>query len=97
MGIKLYNDVLVEFPNRLQAPLGASAQPGPGDIYVSGGILRWIDSSSTEQVALAMSGNLAGLASKSTARTNLGAQKVITYGTAEPSGGENGDIYIQHQ
>mgnify|MGYP003300775225 CR=1 FL=1 len=29
------------------------------------------------------------------ARSNLGAQAQITYGTSEPIGGSNGDVYIQ--
>lgn len=30
------------------------------------------------------------------ARTNLGISGAITYGTADPSGGSNGDIYFKY-
>jgi hypothetical protein len=37
-----------------------------------------------------------GATDAATARTNLSAQKVITSGTAAPTGGSDGDIYLQY-
>lgn len=37
-----------------------------------------------------------GASNADNARTNLSAQKTITYGTASPAGGVDGDIYLQY-
>lgn len=48
----------------------------------------------TGTVAVANGGT--GATNADTARTNLSAQKTITSGTAAPSGGVDGDIYLQY-
>jgi len=48
----------------------------------------------TGTVAVANGGT--GATTADTARTNLSAQKTITSGTAAPSGGVDGDIYLQY-
>ena len=45
---------------------------------------------------LAVASGGTGATSAENARTNLAAQKTITSGTASPSGGSDGDIYLQY-
>lgn len=45
---------------------------------------------------LAVASGGTGASSAISARSNLDAQKTITSGTASPSGGSDGDIYLQY-
>jgi hypothetical protein len=80
---------------RIGLPSGAHASPAARDLYALGSSVAFRSSSNVEVLLLNAADNLSNLSSPATARTNLGAQKAITVGTAAPSGGQDGDIYIQ--
>jgi hypothetical protein len=73
-------------------------------VGVSGGTtgLTFSGGPVTSSGTITMSGTLdldnggTGATTAANARTNLDAQKTITSGTASPSGGVDGDIYLQY-
>jgi hypothetical protein len=77
---------------------------GVSSVDVSGGTTGFSFSGGpiTSSGTITMSGTLdldnggTGATTAANARTNLDAQKTITSGTAAPSGGSDGDIYLQY-
>ncbi|CAB4139946.1 Collagen triple helix repeat [uncultured Caudovirales phage] len=83
---------------------GGGGGGGVSSVDVSGGTTGLTTSGGpiTTSGTITLAGTLAvanggtGATDAGTARTNLSAQKTITSGTAAPSGGVDGDIYLQY-
>lgn len=82
--------------SRANLPSGAAGSPAARDLYAVANTLRYRDSTNTERMLLNSADNLANLGNIATARTNIDAQKTITSGTAAPTGGSSGDIYLRY-
>lgn len=83
---------------------GGGGGGGVSSVDVSGGTtgLSFSGGPITSSGTITMAGTLdldnggTGATTSVNARTNLDAQKTITSGTASPSGGVDGDIYLQY-